>query len=63
MERIDETINSAIFIERGMGTGHAESSGESNSPTSISNTNQEPILFNHLNQSVTSIVSSIAKIF
>jgi hypothetical protein len=35
MEKIDETISSAIIIERGMGTGHAESSGESNSPKSI----------------------------
>ena len=31
MQKVDQSINSAIILERGMGTGHAESSADSNS--------------------------------
>ena len=56
MERIDETISSAIIFERGMGTGHAESSGDSNSFKSESNFNEDVICSTNLNLSVTTII-------
>jgi hypothetical protein len=62
MERIDETISSAIIFERGMGTGHAESSGDSNCSKSESNFNEDVICSTNMNLSITSIIQSITKI-
>jgi hypothetical protein len=45
-----------------MGTGHAESSGDSNSFKSESNFNEDVIGSTNLNLSVTSIILSISKI-
>ena len=56
MERIDETISSAIIFERGMGTGHAESSADSNCSKSENNLNDEVIGSTNLNISITSII-------